>query len=154
MLGKGADAAPAVVDLLEKLGVWPMMLVLVETDVDGDATEVSLETLTFVRGPLGGGDGVTSTRSWSAPCPTSVREQLGAYGVRACTTSPATRPRRLPRRRLGRGRRGGARGRRLGRGGGRRHPARQRGMAHVAARARRRDGRQRVVVRGPVAVRR
>ena len=50
MLGAGPEAAAAVVDLFEKLGVRAMtaVLVLVETDDDG-GTEVSREALTFAR---------------------------------------------------------------------------------------------------------
>ena len=66
ILGEGPEAAPAVVDLLEKLGVL--------RDDPGPgrdrrrraSIEVSLETLTFARALSAAGGGVPSTRSWSA----------------------------------------------------------------------------------------
>ncbi len=78
VLGKGPEAAGAVVDLLEKLGVTAMtVLVLVETDESG-AIEVSRETLTFARGL---GDEVHALVVGDGP--SGLVDQLGAYGVAA-----------------------------------------------------------------------
>ena len=59
ILGKGPEAAPAVVDLLRAAGgAGPMILTLVEKNLDGAAVEVSLEALTFARDLSAAGGGV------------------------------------------------------------------------------------------------
>ena len=96
ILGKGADAAPAVVDLLEQLGGDPMILVLVETDASG-ADEVSRETITFARGLSAAGGGVPIDAVVIGELPGSAESSPSSWRRTAsatCTTSPAKRSRR------------------------------------------------------------
>ena len=94
VLGEGTGAATAVVDLLQKPGGGPMILVLVETDAHG-AAEPSLETITFARDLVtrdaGELAGQPSTRSWSATCRPALSTSSARTGSARCTTPPATR---------------------------------------------------------------
>ncbi len=92
ILGEGPEAAPAVVDLLEKLGVLEqVILTLVETDLEGAATEVSLEAVTFARDLSAAGNGVPVDAVVIGDVPVGGGPARRAGGVR--------RPHRAPRRR-------------------------------------------------------
>ena len=69
------------VDLLQKLGVAPMILVYVETTADG-VKEVSLETVTFARKLAAAGGGVPIDAVAGRTVPGGRGGQLAAYGVR------------------------------------------------------------------------
>ena len=83
ILGTGAEAAPAVVDLLERIGVLVgMILAFVEQD-GGRPDRSSLEALTVRPAPGGVRPGRAARRpSCSGRTPRTPRPRLGAYGVR------------------------------------------------------------------------
>ena len=81
VLGEGPEAAGAVVDLLQRAGGGPMILVYVETAADG-VNEVSLETVTFARDLSAAGGGVPDRRGRGRTGPEGVAAELAAYGVR------------------------------------------------------------------------
>ena len=59
-----------------------MILTLVETDLEGAATEVSLEAVTFARDLSAAGNGVPVDAVVIGDVPDSLRAELSAYGVR------------------------------------------------------------------------
>ena len=63
-------------------GARPMILVLVEKDLDGVAVEVSREALTFARSLSAAGGGVPIDAVVVGDVSPELREQLAAYGVR------------------------------------------------------------------------
>jgi len=59
-----------------------MILVLVETDLEGGAVEVSLEAVTFARDLSAAGNGVPVDAVVVGPVSEDLRAELAAYGVR------------------------------------------------------------------------
>ena len=63
-------------------GAVPMILVLVETDLDGTASEVSLEAVTFARNLSAEGGGVPVDAVVVGELSDDLHKELAAYGVR------------------------------------------------------------------------
>ena len=59
-----------------------MILTLVETDLEGGATEVSLEAVTFARDLSAAGNGVPVDAVVIGDVSDDLRAELSAYGVR------------------------------------------------------------------------
>ena len=134
-------------------GAVPMILTLVEKNLDGSAVEVSLEALTFARSLSAAGGGVPVDAVVVGEA--DRRAAQGAGGVRRPQRLRRRRRRRLGvlRRRLGLRDPVGARAEQVGRRDGGRHRPRQRADGPRGRARRRGDGRQRAVVPRAGAVR-
>ena len=65
-----------------------MILVHIETDLDGTASEVSLEAITFARNLSAEGGGVPVDAVVFNDLSEELHKELGAYGVRTVHRAP------------------------------------------------------------------
>ncbi len=81
VIGEGPEAAACRGRPAAATGGRPVILVYVETSVDG-VSEVSLEAITFARDLAAAGGGVPVDALATGSLPTGATDQLAAYGVR------------------------------------------------------------------------